>query len=117
MLWSSGVDNRAQRVESIVTYLVNRPGEAEKLTGATVEKMYAEHGVEVSSRQIRRDIEDARGIAADRLRSPALPHWSEDVDRHRSSGPPSQTVLRSDQSPDDPPTPASGRRRTRPGHR
>ena len=51
------MDTRAQRVESIVTWLVNRPGEAEKLTGATVEKMYAEHGVEVSSRQIRRDIE------------------------------------------------------------
>ena len=73
------MDTRAQRVESIVTYLVNRPGEAEKLTGATVEKIYAKHGVEVSSRQIRRDIEDARRIAADRLRSPDVPHWSEDV--------------------------------------
>ena len=92
------MDTRAQRVESIVTYLVNRPGEAEKLTGATVEKIYAKHGVEVSSRQIRRDIEDARGIAADRLRSPALPHWSEDVTGTAIRAT-IETVLRSDHHP------------------
>ncbi len=73
------MDNRAQRIKSIVTHLVNRPGEADQLTRATVETMYAEHGVEVSSRQIRRDIEEARSLAADRLQSPALPHWSEDI--------------------------------------
>ena len=92
------VDTRTQRVESIVTYLVNRPGEADQLTGATVEKIYAKHGIEVSGRQIRRDIEDARRIAADRLRSPDVPHWSEDVTGAAIRAT-IETVLRADRQP------------------
>ena len=92
------MSNRAQRVESMATYLVNRPGEADKLTSAKVGKVYAENGVEVSSRQIRRDIEDARRIAAARLRSPDVPHWSEDVSGAAIRAT-IETVLRSDSRP------------------
>ena len=82
----------------MATYLVNRPGEADTLTSAKVREVYAENGVEVSSRQIRRDIEDARRIAADRLRSPDVPHWSEDVTGAAIRAT-IETVLRSDRRP------------------
>ena len=48
------MDFRTQRVEAIVTYLVNNPDGAEKLTGPVVEQMYADRGIEVSARQARR---------------------------------------------------------------
>ncbi|MCY4621330.1 MAG: hypothetical protein OXD34_05780 [bacterium] len=49
------------------------------LTGTLVEKIYKSRGIEVSTRQARRDLEDARRDAAERLHTPDLPHWSEDV--------------------------------------
>ena len=71
------MDTRAERIEGIARWLTDHPGET--LTGPEVEEMYAGLGVEVSGRQARRDVEDARRLAAEQLRSPALPHWSEDV--------------------------------------
>ena len=92
------VDTRTQRVEAIATYMATKPEEAEKLTGPTVEQLYKKYGIEVSGRQARRDIEDARRIAADRLRSPTLPHWSEDVTGAAIRAT-IETVLRSDRRP------------------
>ena len=73
------MDTRTQRVQALADWLTEHPDRAAELTGPTVEEMYTSRGVEVSGRQARRDLEDARSLAADHLRSPALPHWSEDV--------------------------------------
>ena len=73
------MDTRGQRVQALADWITEHPDRAAELSGPIVEEMYTRWGVEVSVRQARRDLGDARSLAADPPRSPALPHWSEDV--------------------------------------
>ena len=72
------VESRTQRVKALADYISNNPDRTD-LTGTLVEKIYESRGIEVSTRQARRDLEDARRDATERLHAPDLPHWSEDV--------------------------------------
>ena len=92
------MDTRTQRVQALADWLTEHPGRAAELTGPIVEGMYTSRGVEVSGRQARRDLEDARSLAADHLRSAALPHWSEDVTGAAIRAT-IETVLRADHDP------------------
>ena len=93
------MDTRTQRVQALADWLTEHPGRAAELTGPTVEGMYTSRGVEVSGRQARRDLEDARSLAADHLRSPAPPALVRGRDRRRHPAPTIATVLRADQQP------------------
>ena len=67
-------------MEELVSALINRLDRPEEMTGPRVDALYRARGIEVSERQVRRDIADARLIARRRMASPApLPHWSEDI--------------------------------------
>ena len=74
------MDTRPKRVQALADWLERNPGDHDQLTGPNVAKLYTQHGVDVSVRQARRDISDARRVAGLMMEGPGpLPPWTEDL--------------------------------------
>ena len=71
-----GMENRADRVEAITSHLLDNP--QSQITGAEVADYYKREGIAVSTRQARRDLEEARRrVTIQSHQGPALPDWCE----------------------------------------
>ena len=78
-LESTPMSTRQGRINWLSQWLIENPGNGSNLTGATVQSMYHQSGVELSLRQARADLALARNQVATAAYGLDLPHWSEDV--------------------------------------
>ena len=69
---------RGERVLAVAERLVESE-DPDSITSEQVRGWYADRGLDLSTRQVRYDLSDARELAAEALRSGQLPHWTTDV--------------------------------------